>query len=1327
MKRLLEQLDAIEAIIDTVNPAQIEQDASSLANRYQLYARSYNPPDRVQTVRDRLISFIEQGKPVNGYFSADYGYGKTATLVYLWHKCQQNQIMAVPPFKFKELENLMVATYGWIKAHIPTKFLSEFEELYQRYHLKSQQEQASLLVRDFKISEKKALQIVQQLKTNTIEPDTILNFWQESVILLQKAGKKGLAIFADETQEFLRTEEGSSVRIQILSDLIKGMRALGSPVALILGMPTVPTESAISEQAGDIIHRMKDQKVSLPLETAYSSEFPIRLWEFLCDQFLDDKRQAAQLAHPATIESLAQLCDRKDLSNGPRTTIEVFKRLVQFVQQNHRPYTPLNLIDDYLAGQVQFYGTGQHRINHTVNTVLQLPSIHKYPQAEQVVKLLAVFPQGLSESVAKDLGLLESLREFVDNDHLYSTHISQLSRERYALTALAQTHTPTIVDKILNQFRQRWFRDWNSSQKQKGAAEIFRSEIMPLLFPPSRSGQKANWTWHYPQKWQEARFGFYNFLTGSPERHYAEFPNRSLVISVGTEPSNLMKFQPPEETHLDWRFYLSYNRETDDDTQKLTAIAGTGQVDFHLQLVRSFAAEYPKSFGLLNKVIPAEQCSACTLLNLSHYIQDWLIKNSEVSKADRERLEQHRRECHQYALRLLFPSATSDNWLIQGLENIQGEETKLVESVFYQKCKILFPNYQSFYNNLRPTLLKYKSALAKVPLAIRRGHQCYCVPKEELESLFETTGSGLPSVLGIFQVNCLISDNKIASKKTDDSQVQFAQHPLEIFMQKKLKTRGKIQMIDTIRGQQDTQTIDVQQLGHEVKRLGYLQEEFEEAVTWLQLRRYVGSNRQSGILYQAIIELDPDVLQGQLNQLRTQVSSLLTAFANQLLLQIDENIKNTETSLQGIAATLAGDGNLDQLNIFNLGVVSSDNRQSLAEVALDEVQRTIQALEKQFEEFCSGKYADLNQELGLVKSRLQTLTRDLMLSKVSQPILGNSGLEVCLDDRRRVLEKQVVKLDKECQKLAESIVLDETDLLRLHRQKEECDKLLASYVEAKNHLSGLVAGLEQWRIILTSAEALRDNLTDNSEQLRRYEDEFVDRVVTHFATHEVESFREYELLQRPLIELTEQLQNERRSRREAFTHLIYQYETLLEQISVNQPSLSILCRFDDENRQDSYETLRQVFLDKVHEGCDRILSQWGKLEQDLIFLAQEREQDVTQLLAQVSCSQTQLKESKEKLSSLIEDLAGLEEQVEKVSAIAQEGEKLQVESIRLQESKDENLTSEEKQLLEKIGSAANRVSLSQLRQLASESDKIWEQIKTLYRKGHLDIIVNRRE
>jgi regulator of replication initiation timing len=112
---------------------------------------------------------------------------------------------------------------------------------------------------------------------------------------------------------------------------------------------------------------------------------------------------------------------------------------------------------------------------------------------------------------------------------------------------------------------------------------------------------------------------------------------------------------------------------------------------------------------------------------------------------------------------------------------------------------------------------------------------------------------------------------------------------------------------------------------------------------------------------------------------------------------------------------------------------------------------------------------------------------------------------------------------------------------------------------------------------------------------------------------------------------------------------------------------------------------------------------------------------------QVNEAKNQLGDLKEKLPQLVEDVVALEEQITKISNIAKEGEKLQWESIRLQNLKDENLTAFEKQLVEKISSTPHGVSISQLRQLVSESDDIWEQVRNLYRKGYLEIIVNPRE
>jgi hypothetical protein len=296
------------------------------------------------------------------------------------------------------------------------------------------------------------------------------------------------------------------------------------------------------------------------------------------------------------------------------------------------------------------------------------------------------------------------LKKLAEDDNFYGLHIIQPTERTFALVALLQTSIPTVVDKILNRFRQQWFGEWNDTQKEEMATTIFKSEIISLLFPLSRTGQKANWSWRYKGEWKQDRFGVFNLLDGAPERYNADFPKRSLVISVGSKESGLMRFQSPEETHLDWRFYFSYERKATVVPQVLTAIAGTNQVDFHLQLGRSFEGEYPTSFGLLRKVMASDQCSVCTLLSLSHYIQDWLSKNPEVSKADRSRLEHHRQECHQYAMRLLFPAISPQTWEIVGLKGVSGSDSKLIESVFYQKCKALFTDYKSFYNSLNPTV-----------------------------------------------------------------------------------------------------------------------------------------------------------------------------------------------------------------------------------------------------------------------------------------------------------------------------------------------------------------------------------------------------------------------------------------------------------------------------------------------------------------------------------------------------------------------------------------------------------------------------------------------
>ncbi|NER37546.1 MAG: hypothetical protein F6J93_26885 [Oscillatoria sp. SIO1A7] len=1343
MERLLEQLEAIEAIVDTVSPAQIERDPEGVADRYQLYARSYDPIEAVKGLRDRAIAAIGKTQPVNGYLSADYGYGKTATMIYLWSECQSNGILAVPPFKFKELGDLMVASYGWMKASLQSADQGDrarkLEALYRQYSLQSQEEEAAEIARKYKLAESKALKIVQALKAETTNTDSILNFWRESVPILRKAGFKGLAIFADESQEFLRAEEGASIRIQILSDLVKGMRALGkTPVALILSMPVLPTEAAIEEQAGDIIHRMKEQKISLRLADAYNAEFPGKLWDSLCEKFLEDSSQKTRLAHPATIESLGQLCDRKDLTNGPRTIVEIFKRVVRFARDNDRAYNPLDLIDDYLTGTIQLYGSGERRIKDAIESFKSSISFPEHPRGQEVVRLLASFPAGVSETVAEELGMLADLRKLAADDRLYGLHIIQLTSDRFALIALSRSSKPTAMDLILNKFRQHWFGDSNNPQRQERATVVFREKIIPLLLPSSRT-DRGFWTWA-ASGWKQDRFGFYNSAVGAPERYNAEFPKRSLVVSVGSE-EDLMKFVPPEATHLDWRFYCSYKPGNVRERKlKITAIAGTGQVDFQLQLDRSFEPDYPPSFGLLKKAIPASQCSACMLLNLSYYMETWLKDNPDTSLGDRQQVERHRQDCHQYAIQLLFPAIETDSWDIKGLAGVRGAGTKLLESIFERKCKALFPEYRSFYHNLRPSLLKYKSALEKMAIAVRRSSQLYRVPKADLEKLLATAGSGLPSLLAIFHKHSLVGEYKIAGNQEADSKLKFTQHPLEYFIQQQLESKGRTETIASGRSQEEVKVLDYLDLRAAVQRLGYLTEELEEALVWLQLRRYVEWDKQTGIVRQALASPDFEDLLGRLSELSARVAVLRQVFDEAVLEKLAQNIDEERATIVSVASPFAQKGNTNQLTLFETPVSNSEEQQSLSEIALDRVQRKIQALGDRLETFSSEKRSAFQKELGSIKLGSENLTADLNASKVGELILGNSGLEPCLNDRRKQLERELERLNKDCHNLARAIAtqLEEADILALHNSLASTRQSWQICTNTKKRLQPLVAGLEQWRIIVARASALRENLADDPQLPIAYDDEFVDRVVTYFSTHQIEALTEYGLLIGPLQELEERVKSGGRSRREAFEERLNSYQALLNSLAPEEYNLKTRCRYDDEDRQGSYESLKQAFLEKLLGYCDRQTAEWQALERDLFFLAGERDRDVTELSNQVTRAKDDLDKLKTELPGQIEDMEALAEAIGQLQALAKLLAQTSEEYLQGFE-RDENLKVEEKELLVAIDSFLNGVSISQLRQQMQEiksgtasslptgSQDIWELVKVLHQKGYLEISLSRRK
>jgi pantothenate kinase-related protein Tda10 len=72
-------------------------------------------------LRDPMLRRLTNNKPVLGYVSGEYGYGKTATMVWLWHELEREGFVAVPPFLFYSWDDLMLATTNWLSFRLAEK------------------------------------------------------------------------------------------------------------------------------------------------------------------------------------------------------------------------------------------------------------------------------------------------------------------------------------------------------------------------------------------------------------------------------------------------------------------------------------------------------------------------------------------------------------------------------------------------------------------------------------------------------------------------------------------------------------------------------------------------------------------------------------------------------------------------------------------------------------------------------------------------------------------------------------------------------------------------------------------------------------------------------------------------------------------------------------------------------------------------------------------------------------------------------------------------------------------------------------------------------
>ena len=273
-RRLMERLEQLQPIVSTVRAQDIGEMPEQVRKNYEFVASVFYAMESVKDLRGSMLRRLTNDKPVLGYVSGEYGYGKTATMVWLWHELEQEGFVVVPLFLFYSWDDLMLAASSWLSFRLKEKqpdLMEDAKKLYNRYRSRAVDELASEIAKRQRVSIDQARRIVEDLlaqgRLSLFSSTQIPDFLKDAANLAHEGGFKGLVVFADETQNFV-DQPNSHERIEQLRMFVHAFRTLDAvPLGMCWGL-TARIEERLFEQAGDMMQRVQDYGAFLNLQNS---------------------------------------------------------------------------------------------------------------------------------------------------------------------------------------------------------------------------------------------------------------------------------------------------------------------------------------------------------------------------------------------------------------------------------------------------------------------------------------------------------------------------------------------------------------------------------------------------------------------------------------------------------------------------------------------------------------------------------------------------------------------------------------------------------------------------------------------------------------------------------------------------------------------------------------------------------------------------------------------------------------------------------------------------------------------------------------------------
>ena len=1025
LKYILEKKE----VVPTVSAQDLLRNPESVQIDYLRHLATYIPINRagegeeghisVADFESKVIKGVKDARTPLGYLTAEYGYGKTSTALYLWKRAEETNVLAVPPFQLLHLRNLIEATHGWVRYQFSLKrpdLLESLDALYSGVMNRS--------LEKLSLQEKVSVATLTNMKKQgllnlEVQSAEYVQYFEEVTRLVHNAGFDGLLILPDEIQQYIEPlQRSAETPLEPLFNLIQGIATregrLNFGIIFVIGLKEV---GYIREVRNDLLHRLKTYHIDLT--NVFDIDFSSRLWKRLAREF-EFKDIADEIVDPSALVSLGEISSRMDLSDGPRTVVNTFKRMVQRYQAYpDLPYTPIDLIDDFISGALQF--SGNEQITRITRNVLQSGVVQNNPEVyERAVKLAAAFPvNGASFKVQKQFGVEEAL------GHLMQVGIGDLviavgAPENGGMTLLGLHSGSQQTDWITQTIRQ-FRRNYGEVQREsvRRARVFFEDVLKEILFKG----------WKLLDEYQHNMVRNRSLIF---EGHFTpltnRFPNRKVQVRILWEDEEIKDATTYGDVVLD--FYLSryatYTQEERNRAYDPIKIITTpnqclAQIPLNL-MYYSIDGLSPQINQRLKDVWSPYDLSPYVLMNITQMLmeQDAITEKDKTFIA-RQFLPDVRRD----VVRFLFNE-------VLGASINSGKYEHIVQDLVSRLLTTRYPEYKTLMgvNQWQQNLRRYMNALQLIENPYQRQGELEVEgTKEELATKFTLKSTTFDNFIDNYPE--LI---KVEQKWTKDSVgvIRFTLHELEGRIKTWLRN-SKVTLPSSAAPSEVIHELDQGEVYRMAKDLGYQDDEIEQIILMMKTRGLIEIYKNIKIREVPTTTADLDSFADRLLDFERAIIDLTNEITNnQQLKEFQEELEKLKKHLE-----------------------QERQKRTADPQQVHKLTRHLGKQEERLEKFFSDQRNQLLKDIERVKiSRVAIRDHDFRL--LEQEIQGTVNYTAQVNFLRNALLLNAQKIKSEANALSQTIE-------DLSRQSTEGSLSYQTFVKLQQQLHKV----EQQQIVIT--------------------------------------------------------------------------------------------------------------------------------------------------------------------------------------------------------------------------------------------------------------------